>query len=256
MKHKEIEFSNTQNEILRGKLYPPSNNERPIVFMLTGDGKKGSNGLSWINLPKLLMEKDIGSFVFDFSGLGNSEGKRRDLTLSKAISDAKIAFDAMLGLDGFDKRRIGVFGASFGGNVALLTFSNNRKIKVMTLKSPVSFYPDSFISEFGIEIVKDWKEQHYIEKVGFDFNFYLDAFNHNTYLEASKIQFPCLIIHGDRDEIVPVNQSWHLSNSMVNSIDNRLVIKKGVNHRYSNPGAWNEMSKDSISFLEKYLSNE
>ena len=254
--YKNFEFSNSHNEILRGKLFLPESNgiKPPVVFMMTGDGKKGSNGLSWINLPKLFLEKGIASFVFDFSGLGTSEGKRKDLNLSKAISDSQIAFNFLLKLEEVDVANVGIFAASFGGNVAILSFSKNENIKAMALKSPVSFYPDSFMEEFGLDKVLKWKKVRYLEEIGFNYEFYIDSLKHNSYELATNISFPCLIVHGDNDEIVPVNQSRHLFNALINSPTPVLKIKKGVDHRYSLPGAWDEMALDSVLFLTDELT--
>jgi len=255
-KIKTFEFVNNYNEVLKAKLFLPiqTKNNYPTVFMLTGDGNKGSNGLSWINLPKLLIQKGIASFVFDFSGLGNSEGERRELTLSKAIEDTKIAFNELKEIKEVDKSNIGILGASFGGNIAVLFASNRNDFKALALKSPVSFYPDSFISEFGQEKMDIWKEKGYDETIDFNYNFYLDALDYSTYKSAKKIKQPCLIIHGNKDEIVPFSQSRHLINSLINSIEPTLVELEGVNHRYSNDGAWDKMAKIFVDFFTKKLN--
>lgn len=82
--------------LLRGRYVRPSRSSKtPIVVMLTGDGPKGSLSMSWQNMPPLLAPLGIGSALFDFEGLGNSEGKREDLTLSVGIANFRSVFAAI-----------------------------------------------------------------------------------------------------------------------------------------------------------------
>jgi len=250
---KEFEFYNEKGETLRAKLFVPKTSKKkyPTVFMLTGDGKKGSNGLSWINLPNLLLEKGIASFIFDFSGLGNSDGVRKELTLTKALKDTEIAFTNLKKIKEVDNDNIGLLGASFGGNIATLFASKNKDIKIMALKSPVSFYPDSFLVEFGQEAIDKWGKNKYDERIDFNYDFYLDAFEYSTYKYAKQITCPCIITHGNKDEIVPISQSRHLIKSLINSKKSKLIEFDGVNHRYSNDGAWDKMAKIFVDFYSK-----
>jgi hypothetical protein len=64
----------------------------PLVIMLTGDGPKGTKSLSWANLPPRLASRGIASFLFDFEGLGISDGVRARLTLTKGIQNFLAAF--------------------------------------------------------------------------------------------------------------------------------------------------------------------
>lgn len=164
-----------------------------------------------------------------------------------------MAYEFMIDHAIVNKSKIGMLGASFGGNVALLSVSHLQEVKVLALKSPVCFYPDSFIAEFGQEKIDEWENSQYLDEIGFDYSFYLDSFDYNTYYEAKKITCSCIITHGQADEIVPISQSRHLKKVLVKSPLVKLVEYQGVNHRYSNEGAWDNMANDIVNFIESNI---
>ena len=56
---------------------------------------------------------------------------------------------------------------------------------------------------------------------------------YNVYKEAGKIRIPAMIIHGDRDEIVPIEQSRKLVGKIKGS---ELVVAKGMDHLFLGKG--------------------
>ena len=253
---KKIIFTTQKNILLHGRFTIPQSSQKkkfPVVVMLTGDGQMGSKSLSWTNLPPLLAENDIASFVFDFEGLGYSSGERKNLCLSIGLSNVKVAMQQVYLEHSIDHNKIGLFGASFGGAIALLYTSKNSSIKSLGLKTPVSFYPDSFLTEFGVDLLEQWRNTGYLESIGFDYNFYLDAFKYNIYGDAYNITCPVLITHGSSDIIVPFFQSIHLYESLRNSKEKHLETFKNVGHGYSEEGAWDKMASLFIEWFKRTL---
>ena len=66
---KNINFLSGNGTELFGKfIFPIVQNQKsklPLVVMLTGDGPKGSKSLSWVNIPPMLSNLGIATFVFD-----------------------------------------------------------------------------------------------------------------------------------------------------------------------------------------------
>ena len=56
-----------------------------LVIILTGDGSKGSKSSTWLQLVPALTDIDVGVVIFDFYGLGESQGKYADLNLTRGI---------------------------------------------------------------------------------------------------------------------------------------------------------------------------
>jgi dipeptidyl aminopeptidase/acylaminoacyl peptidase len=240
----DVEFDGGTGATLRGRILAPDTDRAvPVVMMLTGDGPKGSAGESWETLPRLLAERSIASFVFDFHGLGGSDGSRSDLTLSVGLANARAALST---LKEHDLADIALFGSSFGGNVGVLLASEESTFVALGLKSPVSFYPGSFVSEYGLAQVAQWSPTATLNGLGY--GFYTDSLSINTYSSAATIKVPCLITHGDVDTVVPLEQSFHLR-AALHSASVDLEVYEGVDHHYSQEGAWDRMASRFVSFF-------
>lgn len=253
----EIKFDkkNNDGDILRARFICPDEilDKSPLVIMLTGDGQKGASSLSWVNLPPRLAKFGISSLLFDFAGLGNSDGKRKDLTLTKGIDDFRIIFKALNDFDWIDRNNIGIMASSFGANVALLCPDLMNQTKAIGLKSPSCFLPDAYLNEISVDDYNDWVKSGYCEENGYNISVLFDPFNYNTYNEVKKINTKCLITHGSNDEIVPTRQSYYLKELWGGEIE--LVIFEGGNHGYStNEGKdWEKMAKIFETFFNQQL---
>lgn len=255
MKEMKFEKKNIDGDILRARFICPDEikDKTPLVIMLTGDGPKGANSLSWVNLPPRLKEHGISSLLFDFSGLGNSDGKRKVLTLTKGIGDFKIIFDALNEFDWIDRDNIGIMASSFGANVALLCPDIMNQTKAIGLKSPSCFLPDAYLNEISVEDYKEWVRTGFCEENGYNISVLFDSFKYNTYNEVKKIKTQCLITHGSNDEIVPTSQSFYLKELWGGKVE--LEIFEDGNHGYStNDGKdWEKMANIFETFFNQHL---
>src|SRR5438874_2609253 len=77
-------------------------------------------------------------------------------------------------------------------------------MRVVRLKSPAPFLADAYVAEIGDTHFDQWAQEGYSKDNGYDFNVLLDALKYNAYVSSSKITRPCLITHGDADQIVSV----------------------------------------------------
>ena len=251
----KIEFTSTKtNNILRGRFIRSNNSteKSPLVFMLTGDGPKGSKSPSWVNMPPKLSEKGISSFLFDFEGLGFSEGNREVLSVSVGISNLIDAFKVIEEQDWIDSKNIGCFAASFGATVLLLAPEIANRLKVIGLKSPAAFIADAYFNEIGIDEFENWKKTGFSEMNGYKFEIFLDSLKYNVFEKAKSIKAPCFITQGDKDEIVPFQQTVFLYECLV-AVDKELVIFKNGNHSYSNNKDWDKMAEYFVNRFNKKL---
>ncbi len=155
--------------LIRGRFIIPSTEKSklPLVIMLTGDGPKGTKSLSWVNIPPKLCELGIASFLFDFEGLGYSDGNRKLLTITKGIANFISAFDYIKSIEWIDSNRIAIFASSFGANAALLCPSIINSCKVIGLKSPSCFLPDAYLNEIGHSNLEKWISDGYLAENGY-----------------------------------------------------------------------------------------
>lgn len=246
-----FEIPNDNGEILRGKLIKPksSTEKLPLVIMLTGDGPKGSKSLSWVNMPPRLAKHGIASMLFDFSGLGNSDGARKELTLSKGISDFKIIFNQIENYSWVDLNRLSVMGSSFGACVALMLPEILNKCKAIGFKSPSTFLPDAYFKELSLGTYNNWIKSGYCEENGYSSKVLFDPFKHNVYAEIPKIKSKCLITHGDADEVVPYQQSLFLRDLLSGDVE--LITFENGDHGYTGEN-WEKMAM----IFETFYKNE
>ncbi len=232
----KIFFENSQGTRLCGILSNPTNDKRkPIVIMCHGFSTS-KDSRTYVRLEEILNDKEISTFRFDFYAHGESEGKFEEITTSEAVDDVQNAIE-FLKKSGYEK--IGLMGSSFGGLASILIASRSDDLFLLALKSPVSDYISMAHTRRSEEEINDWKNKGYIElnsnieeRRRLNYSFYEDADQMDAYEAARKIKIPALIVHGDEDETVPVEQSIKTARLIENC---RLEIIKGCDHIYSKP---------------------
>jgi len=253
---RNVEFkSKSTGSLLRGRCIEAGSGDdlSPIVIMLTGDGRKGSKSLSWENMPPKLQEVGISSFLFDFEGLGYSEGQRRSLSLTVGIDNFRSAFEFLKQQDWVDCRRMAAFASSFGASVLLLVPEIANELKAIGLKSPAAFIADAYYCEIGAINFDIWRTHGFLDENGYEFAILVEALKHNAFASAMTIDTPCLITQGDTDEIIPLQHTKYLYECLRSS-DKHLEVFKGVGHGYSESDAWDRMATMFIDWFQKRLS--
>lgn len=246
----KLYFKNSRGNRLCGILSDPTpGKEKPIIILCHGHSSSKETN-TFIQLEKILNSNGISDFRFDFYGHGESEGKFEDATISEAVDDVlnAIKFVKQKGY-----KKIGLVGSSFGGMASLLAASKTNDLYALVLKSPVSDYSGKIITQETKYPIDVWKKQGFIyytnskgEKLRLNYSFFEDAKTVSGYEAAKKIKIPALIVHGDKDEDVPVEQSRKTAKLIKNC---RLEIIEGADHRYTNPEHFENMLKLVSEFI-------
>jgi pimeloyl-ACP methyl ester carboxylesterase len=246
-----VEFT-VDGEGLVGRWGTPSQSGAgyPLVVLATGDSPNGSKGQTWEQLVPMLTQRGIGTFLFDFAGLGHSPGTYADLTLSRGCRDFRGAMEFVSSHGDHDKERIGVIGSSFGGNVALLEAANFPQIKAVGLKSASTFLPEGYQIEIGTEKMEEWGRTGFLEEVGHTYDIVLDSLLLNTYEAASRIEAAVRIVHGTADSSVPIRHSRDLLKILKNG---SILEIDGADHWYAEGHEWQQMADDLVDFMAVHL---
>lgn len=102
---------------------------RPAVVCLTG--YTGRKNVATIDIPKHLARQGFVAIAPDYRGYGESEGVRGR---HRPLEQAQDTYDAITFLEtvaGVDQDRIGIYGTSFGGAVALWVAAFDSRIKAV-----------------------------------------------------------------------------------------------------------------------------
>lgn len=188
---------------------------------------------------------------FDFSGNGQSEGKFAESTYSKQIAEIETAA-AFISKKG--ATWIGLAGHSMGAVIALLTANKISTIRaVCTLAGRFS----------GLNVThflnrNQRKELQNSGKVFFSSrgrslelsrNFFADAEQYNLTHIISSLQVPLFIVHGDQDEIIPVDEATQAHD--LNPEGTRLAVITGADHMFSLEEHRRQISQLVVEWFKK-----
>lgn len=160
----------------------------PAILICHGAG--AANKERFLELQNLLLEKGYASFVFDFTGVGESEGKFEEGTLNKRLEDAQAALDVLRKNNQVNKDKIIEIGTSMGGHIAARLTEKNPDIKAVVLLYAAAYGKEAegkpLNEEFTQELRKpeSWK-------------------NSPAFSALEKYKGNILVIYGTEDKIIP-----------------------------------------------------
>ncbi|RMH35357.1 MAG: alpha/beta fold hydrolase [Nitrospirae bacterium] len=208
-------------------------------------------------ITDLLVARNIATLRFDWFGCGESDGDFAEITISicreqllRVIADARAR--------GYT--RLGLIGSSFGGLIALLIAPHVSDVVALGLKCPVPDFPEMLRLRFGSSSMENWKNAGAIAipvldgipPIRLQHRFYEDALTHNAYQAAHALSVPTFIVHGDRDQIVPVHQIHDLMRSL--SGDRHLLLLAGADHQFARPNDFRKMTASLAEWMTRTLT--
>lgn len=119
---------NLREQKLFGLLHLPLGDHRvPAVVLCHGlASNKCGRYRFYVHLAERLASMGIAALRFDFRGCGDSEGDFSQVTLTSQVEDTCAALAELKNHSKVDTSRLGIFGRSFGGLVALLTAQRTK----------------------------------------------------------------------------------------------------------------------------------
>jgi uncharacterized protein len=132
----EIAF-NSDGVTLRGWLYLPDGGEPPFpsVVMAHGFALVKEQGLD--RYAEVFAAAGIASVVFDNRNLGASDGEpRQDVDPWQQARDYRSAITFAQSLPELDKNRVGIWGTSYSGAIALHVAAVDKRVKAVVVQVP------------------------------------------------------------------------------------------------------------------------
>ncbi len=254
-------------------LTPAANDKgKALIYIISGGWRSGyKDALNYEKTMDLYLEN--GYTVFNVM-----HGSQPRYNLMDAVSDIKRSvryIRSNAAKFNIDPDNIGIIGESSGGHLALMVATTgsdaninapdpvNRvsdKVQAVAVLSPPTdllnygekdlapIRSESFMRDFGVigafDFKKwDGKKQEYIFpaeeeqlKLSRDFS---------PLYSVSPDDAPALLIHGDLDDVVPLQQSEiMIAAYQKNNVPNKLIVKKGANH------GWDDMNAEQVEFIK------
>lgn len=254
----KFEVRNKEGEKLKGILVTPLKQKKNyshylFIFCHGFYGRKENNQ----KLARLLAAKGFNTAIFDFSGYGESEGEFGMSGYLKQSNDLTNVIDYFN--DKFSK--IVVIGHSMGGGVALNVAKENKAITGLIIMAgaikPELFLEKVFYKEDVERVLKEEEgEIRFLEKYKAKFNksFFeeLDIVKPLEYVE--KIDFPVLILVGERDDSVFEEQAKELYKKLKGKKKIRVIKKAG--HNFRSDEEVKKVFKEIFLWWKEELSDE
>lgn len=247
-----VTFENCRGDKLAGVLHAPDRGpSRAGVALCHGmESNKSSAKIS--AMSQFLGDRGLTALRFDFAGSGESSGDFADTSYSRHVDDLRAAVTCLLNVG---VTRVGLIGSSMGGSVALLYAGTAESMAgVVTIAAPSD--PLEIVQQLvTCEERKAWEERGFTDYHGHRINrTLLDDVRKLDILDtATRISCPVLVIHGDADETVPVNQAYRLYEAL--ETEKELLILPGAGHRLSAPEDMTRAISAAQQWIVRYVRN-
>jgi putative redox protein len=190
-------------------------------------------GTKQVAIARRFAPMGLNVFAFDFSYVGDSEGRFEDMTISGEVADVMGAIDFLR----FQSGPLVLVGSSLGGAVAMLAAS--QMSHAVAAVATIAAVADTSIFTEGLspDELDDWRERGSRRwGEGSMRSSFLDDVNHTDIpVAVAAIDCPMLVVHGGSDTVVPVEHARIIEAAA--GCELRLEIFEGVGHRFAEQGA-------------------
>lgn len=233
---------------LFGVLHTPEGIENgPGVVLFHGfTGNKIEPHRLFVKIARRLAFIGVSVLRFDFYGSGDSEGDFSEMTFSGEVEDAFVALDFLKQQKQVDPKKIGIIGLSMGGAITSCVAGRRpNDIKTVVLLSAVA----DFSLLFEKELEEKIKLEGVLDYYGWPLSmkFIEELPNIHPVKEIKNFKNPILIVHGTKDEAVPVEAAYIYYNTLKDRpVETKLKIIEEADHTY-NSLIWEKEVLDAIA---------
>lgn len=258
-----ISIPTRDNKSVPSKIYlpaghsPTGNKKYPMVIFVHGAGYLQNVINGWNNYYREFMFNELltqrGYVVLDIDYRG-SAGYGRDWRTDvydflggKDMDDHIDAIDYMVKNYAVDPAKVGVYGGSYGGFMAeMLAMRAPEKIAAAAALRPVADWKNYYASSPG----------YTAQRLGFpDKN--PEAYKRSSPISyADKLERPLLILHGESDDNVHVQDSMQLVEKLIRLGKTQyfeVMFYPSENHGFARPESWTDEYERILAFFEKHL---
>ncbi len=245
------EFANPRKQTLAALLLKGPAAPGPLLTICHGfTGSKEGQGKTLDMGRYLYNALGLSILVFDFAGNGQSQGLFEEVTLSGQVGDLTAA------LDWAERCGFGpmlTMGRSFGGSTVICQGATDSRVAgICTWAAPADLgslfqsFVDPQTLDRDLVRLQGQSDDLLIRRAFFD-----DLQAHDLCASAAEISpRPLLLIHGSRDEVVPVRDAEHLFACA--GQPKQLEIVPGADHQFAS--ARHEVWELNRAWLQQTLS--
>ena len=235
MKTEPVSFE-SEGQTIKGILHLPDKKRPPCVIASHGlQSSKESE--KFIAIGERFSQEEIAMLRFDFRGCGESGGTPEEDTVSRRIADLRAAIGFVRSYPGMGKKR-GLLGSSLGGYLSLIEASTDKEIRATVVWATPLHLDDMGVKKEGQEAPPPGEA------------FLQDLPNHRLLPLLPRVS-NCLVVHGSRDELVPMDQAWGIFQGLSSPKEIRVI--EGGDHRFLDPAHRQRAIDLSVAWFKKFL---
>lgn len=250
-------------------MYPTADNGEkfPLVVMAHGHGGNREEAGGFTRVAEGLAAKGIASIRMEFPGCGESSEPFTQNNLTNMLSDIKASLDYAMAKPMIDADRIGMFGYSMGGRLAMLSVGQDSRYKALAMWAPAGTDGEASILDFmggreaydamnkeaeekgSVIFTTRWGQKQELGKQWFS------DINTSKPLDAiASFAGPVLVVYGDKDDVIypEVNKAVLKATAKSSKVVEHVV--KGADHGFglfSNEAA---LSDDTVNTTIEFLT--
>ncbi|GGO00675.1 alpha/beta hydrolase [Nocardia rhizosphaerihabitans] len=138
MTREDIEFNGEGGVTLRGWFYPAQNTTTPAPVVVLTHGMSGVKEMYLDEYASVFAEAGLNALVYDHRNFGDSDGSpRQELDPVLQVRDYRNAITYATTRPEVDKARVGAWGTSFSGGIALMVAAIDRRVKAVVAQVPM-----------------------------------------------------------------------------------------------------------------------
>ncbi len=225
LKYEDVSFPSSIDEVtLRGWYIPAQDGEQVIIMLHGAGGHRADPSIGMLDIVSGLVEHGYNVLTFDLRGHGESDGSR----MSAGYYEKRDLLGAVDYVKGRGFERIGVLGFSMGAATALMA-------------TPESDDIDAVVADSAFADLQDMMEPEFAKRTNFPTFFlpplfFMVKIMYGVDFTAIKpvesvpgiAPGPVLFIHGELDEVVPVEHVYRLQQASQNPQNQLWVVPQVV----------------------------
>ena len=228
--------------------------KKPYVIFLHGfmsdlEGDKPKKILKYCN------KKKIGFLAVEYSGHGKSSGKFTHGNISKWTNEVKISIKKII-----KKNKFILVGSSMGSWISLnqFKFFNNQILGFLGIGSAPEFLENLMWKKFNNKMKKEIKKKgiYHLKHGNYEYpiTYQLIKDGRKNKILNKKIinKIHVTMVHGKKDEVVPVNYSKRVLKIFKNAKKKLLIIKNG-DHSLSSKRNLKRITAELNNIISNYI---
>ena len=228
--------------------------KKPYVVFLHGfmsdlEGQKPRKILKFCN------SKKIGFLAMEYSGHGKSSGKFTKGNISKWTNEVRIAIKRIV-----KKNKFILVGSSMGSWISLnqFKFFNNQILGFLGIGSAPEFLENLIWKKFNNKMKNEIKKigiynlKHGNYEYPITYQLIKDGRKNKILNKKIKNKIYVTMIHGKKDEVVPVSYSKKVLKVFKNANKKLLIIKNG-DHSLSSKRNLGKITKELNNIISNYI---